>query len=253
MSSHCSDEPIIIDDSATGFVFTYQNTLKVMIRYSFLLPVIVLPVSTRHLLVQHVHALMKISTQETQHMATDSPAMSVSRASICALVACSWAACESSLCIRASWASSCCRNSLTSYDNVKPGSFAVADICWRVADNDSSTPSKLATNCTHTHVLSLTAGYQWLGGLVVWASDLWLLITGSQTCASVTKQYWYRPKGGDALQLGRQTAVSVETNASLPLGLWLRTSPVSWLPRDRDQLLTLYSDPLPTSRQWYFQ
>ena len=45
---------------------------------------------------------------------------------------------------------------------------------------------------------------------------------------------WYRPRGVISLA-GKVTADLVESNGSLPTGLWLM-SPAGWLPRNRDQL-----------------
>ena len=57
-----------------------------------------------------------------------------------------------------------------------------------------------------------------------WASCLY-------TCASVTKQYNLVPANGRWCSApGEVTAVLVESNGSLPPGLWLR-SPAGWLPR----------------------
>jgi len=45
---------------------------------------------------------------------------------------------------------------------------------------------------------------------------------------------WYRSRG--LISLARKVMVGlVESNGSLPLGLWLM-SPAGWLPRDQDQL-----------------
>jgi len=54
-------------------------------------------------------------------------------------------------------------------------------------------------------------------------------------CVSVTKQYSLVPAKGMISLAGKVTAGLVESNSSLPPGLWLM-SPAGWLPRNRDQL-----------------
>ena len=49
---------------------------------------------------------------------------------------------------------------------------------------------------------------------------------------------WYRPKGGMISLAGKVTAGLVESNGSLPPGLWLM-SHVDWLPRNRDPTLVI--------------
>ena len=55
------------------------------------------------------------------------------------------------------------------------------------------------------------------------------------TCVPVTKQYNLIPAKGVISLAGKVTVGLVESNGSLPPGLWLM-SPAGWLPRNRDQL-----------------
>jgi len=64
---------------------------------------------------------------------------------------------------------------------------------------------------------------------------LWPLASYLHLCASVTKQYNLVPTKGVISLAGKVTVGLVESNDSLPPGLWLM-SPVGWLPRDPDQL-----------------
>jgi len=60
----------------------------------------------------------------------------------------------------------------------------------------------------------------------------------SHPCDSITKSIiWYWPMGGGwRSSAGKVTVDLAESNDSLPLGGWLKKSPVGWLPVHWDQL-----------------
>ena len=76
-----------------------------------------------------------------------------------------------------------------------------------------------------------TCDSQVMGSSAGWAP---LQVTYTCVCLSPSSIIWYRPRGVISLA-GKVTTGLVESNVSLPPGLWLM-SPVGWLPRNRDQL-----------------
>ena len=78
-----------------------------------------------------------------------------------------------------------------------------------------------------------TCDLQVAGSSPLWAPLRSGLAQATYTCVSLSPSsiIWYRPRGVISLA-GKVTAGLVESNSSLPPGLWLM-SPAGWLPRNR--------------------